>query len=217
MAWGSPICARCSEQAVEAPLDAGADAGARRRSLDRLARDGRGRDARARRRRRRASRVLRTLHVRYDGTDAALVVPLRRRATRSRRASPRRIAQRFGFVMPEQAAGRRGGRGRGVGADATADGRAARGAPDRAAPTPLDAVDDLHRRRARIDAPVYRPRRAAAGRQRSPGPALIREANATTVVEPGWRARLDARRYLMLERVEPLPRARRDRHRAPIR
>jgi 5-oxoprolinase (ATP-hydrolysing) len=37
------------------------------------------------------------------------------------------------------------------------------------------------------------------------GPAIIREATATTVVEPGWRATLDTRRYLVLERVEALP------------
>ena len=37
------------------------------------------------------------------------------------------------------------------------------------------------------------------------GPAIIKEANATTVVEPGWRASVDARRNLILERVEPLP------------
>jgi 5-oxoprolinase (ATP-hydrolysing) len=38
------------------------------------------------------------------------------------------------------------------------------------------------------------------------GPAIIREATATTVVEPGWRATLDQRRYLILERIVPLPR-----------
>src|SRR5260370_18933499 len=37
------------------------------------------------------------------------------------------------------------------------------------------------------------------------GPAIIREATATTIVEPGWRAVLDRRRYLVLERVEALP------------
>src|SRR5258708_8816160 len=37
------------------------------------------------------------------------------------------------------------------------------------------------------------------------GPAIIRETTATTVVEPGWRAILDERRYLVLERVKALP------------
>ena len=35
------------------------------------------------------------------------------------------------------------------------------------------------------------------------GPALIREANATTVVEPGWRAEVTDLDHLLLRRVEP--------------
>ncbi|MEO6409874.1 MAG: hydantoinase B/oxoprolinase family protein [Burkholderiaceae bacterium] len=35
------------------------------------------------------------------------------------------------------------------------------------------------------------------------GPAIIAERNATTVVEPGWRARVTARDHLLLERVQP--------------
>jgi 5-oxoprolinase (ATP-hydrolysing) len=37
------------------------------------------------------------------------------------------------------------------------------------------------------------------------GPALIAEATSTTVVEPGWQASVDARRNLILERIQPLP------------
>jgi 5-oxoprolinase (ATP-hydrolysing) len=37
------------------------------------------------------------------------------------------------------------------------------------------------------------------------GPAIIRERNATTVVEPGWRASVDRFRNLILERSENLP------------
>jgi 5-oxoprolinase (ATP-hydrolysing) len=39
------------------------------------------------------------------------------------------------------------------------------------------------------------------------GPAVIRESNATTVIEPGWRATLTPRDHLILERVVPLERA----------
>jgi 5-oxoprolinase (ATP-hydrolysing) len=38
-----------------------------------------------------------------------------------------------------------------------------------------------------------------------PGPAIVREATATTIVEPGWRARVDSLRNLILERNDPLP------------
>ncbi|HJV43714.1 hydantoinase B/oxoprolinase family protein [Caulobacter sp.] len=37
------------------------------------------------------------------------------------------------------------------------------------------------------------------------GPAIIREATGTTVVEPGWRATVDARLNLILDRVVALP------------
>ncbi|HEY3533356.1 MAG TPA: hydantoinase B/oxoprolinase family protein, partial [Casimicrobiaceae bacterium] len=39
------------------------------------------------------------------------------------------------------------------------------------------------------------------------GPAIVREQNATTVIEPGWRATLTARDHLVLERVVPIERA----------
>ena len=37
------------------------------------------------------------------------------------------------------------------------------------------------------------------------GPAIIKESTATTVVEPGWRASVDAQANLILERVVALP------------
>jgi 5-oxoprolinase (ATP-hydrolysing) len=37
------------------------------------------------------------------------------------------------------------------------------------------------------------------------GPAIVIEANATTIIEPGWQARVDARHNLVLERAVPRP------------
>ena len=37
------------------------------------------------------------------------------------------------------------------------------------------------------------------------GPALIAEANSTTIVEPGWRASITRRDHMLLERVVPRP------------
>jgi 5-oxoprolinase (ATP-hydrolysing) len=37
------------------------------------------------------------------------------------------------------------------------------------------------------------------------GPAIIAEANATTIVEPGWRARITERDHVVLTRVAPRP------------
>jgi 5-oxoprolinase (ATP-hydrolysing) len=52
------------------------------------------------------------------------------------------------------------------------------------------------------EAPLYR-REDLAGGQRIEGPAIIAEANATTVVEPQWRATVTERNHLVLERVVP--------------
>ena len=69
-------------------------------------------------------------------------------------------------------------------------------------------------------APIVRVRARMAGEERDTplydrdaltpgasvsGPAIIQETNATTIVEPGWRAAVDGRRNLILERAEPLP------------
>ena len=46
-----------------------------------------------------------------------------------------------------------------------------------------------------------------------PGPALIIDPSATTVVEPGWQAEVDALGNLILTRAHPARRRPRDRHR----
>ena len=50
------------------------------------------------------------------------------------------------------------------------------------------------------DAPVF-DRTALLAGDRIAGPALIREANATTVVEPGWTAEITALDHMMLRRT----------------
>ena len=90
MAWGSPICARSSEQAVEARLARRARCrSSRRRSTG--SRPTARAEMRAPGHRRRAHRgAARSRIVKYEGTDAPLVVALRHAATRSRPASRRR-------------------------------------------------------------------------------------------------------------------------------
>src|SRR3546814_1250188 len=43
--------------------------------------------------------------------------------------------------------------------------------------------------------------------QKIDGPAIVREATATTVVEPGWQAELTTRGHLVLTRVVPRPKS----------
>ena len=52
------------------------------------------------------------------------------------------------------------------------------------------------------EAPVYERTALGAGATIA-GPAIIVEANATTVVEPDWRAVVDSRGYLVLDRARP--------------
>src|SRR5690606_27218677 len=59
---------------------------------------------------------------------------------------------------------------------------------------------------ARPDAPPCH-RDALPPGQKVHCPAIIREATATTVVEPGWQAELTTRGHLVLTRVQPRPKS----------
>ena len=71
-----------------------------------------------------------------------------------------------------------------------------------AAPEPIDTIR-IFTGGAEHVAPVFDRTDLLAG-DRIAGPALIREANATTVVEPGWTAEITALDHMMLRRTEPL-------------
>lgn len=70
----------------------------------------------------------------------------------------------------------------------------------------LETVAELTVRMAGQDrpTPVYR-RDALTPGLDVDGPAILLEDTGTTVVEPGWRATVDAQANLLLERVVPLP------------
>ena len=146
----------------------------------------------------------RLLHLRYAGTEAALPVPFGQFVdvvdafTRAHRA-------RFGFATPERPLVAET-----VAVEAVSPGDppeeerlAHRGAgqPEPVDPKPVDSVPlwsggTLH------DAPVF-DRIALRAGDRIAGPALVREANATTVVEPGWAAELTERNHMLLRRTSP--------------
>ena len=70
----------------------------------------------------------------------------------------------------------------------------------------LETVAELTVRMAGQDrpTPVYRRDALTPGLDVN-GPAILLEDTGTTVVEPGWRATVDAQANLLLERVVPLP------------
>lgn len=142
-----------------------------------------------------------SVHLRYAGTEAALPVPLTdlpgtlAAFTAAHRA-------RFGFATPDRAV-----IAEAVAAEATAAGEAVDeprlAARDAGEPDPIDHVQ-MWSGGAAHHTPVFERTALRAG-DRLPGPALVREANATTVVEPGWTAEVTVRDHMLLRRTSPLP------------
>ena len=141
--------------------------------------------------------VDRQLHVRYDATQAALPVPFGP-ADAVREAFTAAHLARFGFVTLDRALVVEA-----VAVEALAPGipvqEAALSARSAGALEPVDTVT-LWTAGAEHAAPVFDRAGLCAG-DTLPGPALIREANATTVVEPGWSAEVTAANHMILRRT----------------
>jgi 5-oxoprolinase (ATP-hydrolysing) len=146
--------------------------------------------------------VARRVHLRYEGTDSALVVDFGT-ATAMTRAFEAAYRARYSFLMPGRRLIAETVSVEAIGAaDAPAETPPAR--PRRAgAPAPAATVGMFAGGR-RHPTPVFRREDLRAG-DRIDGPAIIAEANATTVVDPGWRAEVTALDHLVLERVAPRP------------
>jgi 5-oxoprolinase (ATP-hydrolysing) len=141
----------------------------------------------------------RRLHLRYQGTDSFLPVPMADHAT-ALAAFTEAHRARFGFATPE----------RPVIVEAclvevTEPGEPVREAPlaPRAPGEPIPTLGQvtLFTGGTGHPAPVY-DRAALAAGDRIAGPALIREAIATTVIEPGWTAEVTALNHVILRRTE---------------
>jgi 5-oxoprolinase (ATP-hydrolysing) len=147
--------------------------------------------------------ILRRLHLKYKGTDLALVIPFgETRATAEAFAAAHRA--RFGFDVPD---------GELIVEAVSVEVVGAGDTPGSSRSSPVAAVTPppVHARRAiwfgaaAAETPIYSRDDLRCGHMIA-GPAVIIEASATTVVEPGWRASVDRLENLLLERVEALPR-----------
>ncbi len=144
--------------------------------------------------------VQRTLHLKYEGTDTTLEIGI---ATRDEMIAEfeRKYRAQYGFLMPERA----------LIVEAIA----------------VEAIGRMHRADETIPVWTARPHPLAATRtlrfysagalhdanvfdrdDLRPGdvvdaPAIVCEASATTVIEPGWRGYCSERGDLVLERVVP--------------
>ncbi len=141
----------------------------------------------------------RRVHVRYEGTDAALVVPFGS-GVEIQSAFEAAYRQRFAFLMKERALVVEAVSVEAVGAgDAPAELTQATQVP---APAPAAETVQLFSGGRWWSAALVA-REAAKPGLFVDGPAIIAEKNATTVVEPGWRACVTALDHLVLERVQP--------------
>ncbi|WP_437693856.1 hydantoinase B/oxoprolinase family protein [Sorangium sp. So ce176] len=145
-------------------------------------------------------RTLRRVHVRYDGTDTALVVP-HGSAEAIRAAFEAAYSARFAFLMPDKALILES-----VSVEAIGPGEAAEERPAGARPhrPEADARARVFCEGAFRDAALHRRERLERGAVID-GPAIVAEANATTVIEPGWQAEITALDHLVLTRVAPRP------------
>jgi 5-oxoprolinase (ATP-hydrolysing) len=188
------------ETAVEAPLSAGvlteldrAAAGLEADARAELTREGIGPER---------IRPVRRAHLRYQGTDTALAVPLAGVADMTA-SFERAYRQHFSFLM----------RGKTIVVEAVSVEVAAASATVAAQPLaqtgkagdsgPGPAVS-MYCAGEWVDVPLARRRDLRQG-ERVAGPALIVEDFATTVVEPGWRAEVTALGDLLLARVAARP------------
>ncbi len=151
-----------------------------------------------------AVQLRRKVHLRYQGTDTALVVPLAsgpEAITALAAAFEAAYRQRFAFLMPGRAlvieAVSVEAVGEGERHDAPADTAAA--AP---AHTPAPAATVRLYSGGQWHAAALHLRESLQPGATLAGPAIVAEKNATTVVEPGWQAVLMPAGTLELQRVQ---------------
>jgi 5-oxoprolinase (ATP-hydrolysing) len=189
------------EAAIELPL-AGAGLAAAREALDRL-----GVEASAEIVQQGFSpeevQVQERAHVRYEGTDTALVVA-QGSVEAIRAAFEGAYRRRFAFLMPDKALVIES-----VSVEAKGPGEAAqeRPAEARAHHPEAEASVPMYCEGGFRDAALHRRELLARGAVID-GPAIVAEANATTVIEPGWQAQITALDHMVLTRVSPRPRRR---------
>jgi 5-oxoprolinase (ATP-hydrolysing) len=143
------------------------------------------------------------VHLRYAGTDTALVIPLGT-VEDMRDSFEAAHRKQFGFVFEDKDLVAEAIEVESIGGGADIQ-EPEQALTDEPLPAPADTVG-VFMRGARCDAAVFSRDQLRPG-HRVKGPALVIEPNQTVVVEPGWEAQLTARDHLVLTRVEPLPRA----------
>ncbi|MFZ4875734.1 hydantoinase B/oxoprolinase family protein [Janthinobacterium sp. Mn2066] len=146
--------------------------------------------------------LIRRVHLRYEGTDSPLIVLF---DTQSGMQSQFEAAykKRFSFLMPTRAL---------IVEAISVEAIGASDAPEVVTPSyaaragglaPLETVA-MYCAGQWCDSGLYAFDALRPGDQIA-GPAIVTDANATTVIEPGWSASVTPHGHLILRRVEALP------------
>src|SRR5450759_1122522 len=166
-------------------------------------------------------RIKRTLHLKYDGTDTTLEIPLDLESSTapndqaSRTVDDgtvasiiadfeRRYRVQYGFLMPGKPLVIEAAAVEAIGATATAEEAVPSFVPRDGALAPSKS-GRVYIAGAWHAAPVFTREHLRPG-DTIAGPAVIAEKNATTVIEPGWEATLTPRDHLTLRRVVAIER-----------
>jgi 5-oxoprolinase (ATP-hydrolysing) len=157
--------------------------------------------------------LLRTVHLKYEGTDTTLEIPYGLSPGARPDAAAitalvaefeRRYSAQYGFLMRDKPLVIEAVAVEAIGVVANPDEAVPVFAPR---PGPLTPAKRgcIFTEGAWREAPVY-VRETLRPDDVISGPAVIAEKNATTVIEPGWKATLNARDHLVLERTVVLER-----------
>ena len=142
------------------------------------------------------------VHLRYEGTDSALVVQFDDVASMQAQFE-QAYKRRYSFLMPSRALIVEAVSVEAVGQSDAPPEQPASAMTQDAAPAPQETVR-MYSGAQWHETGIYACRTLQPGHVVR-GPAIIAEDNATTIVEPGWQAQVTSYNHLVLQRVEALP------------
>ncbi len=143
--------------------------------------------------------VVARIHLRYEGTDTALVVPFVE-TQKTLKAFETAYRARYSFLMPEHRLIAEAISVEVIGAADTPEALQITQNATHALPAPVTTAG-MYSNGTLHQTPLFKREQLLPGHV-LPGPAIIAEANATTVIEPGWQAEVTAADHLLLTRVE---------------
>ncbi len=147
-------------------------------------------------------KVVRKAHLRYKGSDTALIVDFgdKRTVIKTFEENHR---QRYGFIMPNKNLIVEAVAVEVIGLTEEATNRVPQTLPRSEPSQPVTAVT-MYTAGKNYQTPIFE-RQTLRVDDRIDGPAIIIEAGSTTVIEPGWQAEVTRQDALILTRIAPLP------------